>query len=481
VHSLLGFLELVAVTDLDDDQQRLISKSVASADSILETSVRLTEFIQFATSEVVPNPQDVEVEEFFEHLSRTLMRGFRVGIVVDEGVPSRVKLDPVLTGRLCSELISNAIRHSGGPVAVQVEAVPDQAQLRIRIRQNPRSLPADFETAIAAGHGVRAGGIGLPLIRRIIGILGGELSVENSEARAELILNLPLIQAKPRLADSRAADGQGGRLPATDGTSQRRIPLSVLLIEDNEVNRLLTQRQMRKLGHLLDVVASGEEGLRVLAQHRYDALLLDRHLQGIDGVEVARRIRASEKAGHVAEPLPVIALTADATAENRAACQAAGMTDFLTKPVDIAALDAALSAVSGKTAELSVEYSVDVESLSALAANLADPDGLAEILDAYVAQLPKYRLSMQAAGKNGNLRKLAGVTQSLRSSSESVGAHAVVVACQKLEGEIREDALEKVMDSVARLTDVCYSTEEELVGIRTGMDRRISWRDLAAR
>jgi CheY-like chemotaxis protein len=127
------------------------------------------------------------------------------------------------------------------------------------------------------------------------------------------------------------------KLPAAAGLPEAVRPLAVLVAEDNEINALLAQAQLTRLGHRPEVVASGEAAVKacLAAAERgepYDLLLMDLHMPGGDGVEAVRRIRALEAQGR-APHLPVFALTANAFEEDRAACLAAGMDGFLVKPL----------------------------------------------------------------------------------------------------------------------------------------------------
>jgi CheY-like chemotaxis protein len=117
--------------------------------------------------------------------------------------------------------------------------------------------------------------------------------------------------------------------------------LRLLLAEDNPTNQMLAQRLLAKLGHTVETVANGERALERLAQERFDAVLLDCQMPGLDGYEVTRRIRTGRVPG-LDPHVPIIALTASAMPEDRRKCIEAGMDDYVPKPLRPAEVSAAL-------------------------------------------------------------------------------------------------------------------------------------------
>ncbi|MCC6642913.1 MAG: response regulator [Deltaproteobacteria bacterium] len=130
----------------------------------------------------------------------------------------------------------------------------------------------------------------------------------------------------------RVGDGQ------IDRTMARRLPLRILLAEDNLVNQRVALLMLGRMGYRADVVANGLEAVDAIARRDYDVVLMDMQMPELDGVEATRRIRAE----HPETALQIVALTANAMAEDRDACLAAGMNDFLSKPLTVTQLGAAL-------------------------------------------------------------------------------------------------------------------------------------------
>jgi PAS domain S-box-containing protein len=161
--------------------------------------------------------------------------------------------------------------------------------------------------------------------------------------RAYLMKPVRQESMEKRLASVISGRGELEMAPVVPETRwQGAVGLSVLLAEDNPINALLARELLRRRGHVVEDVSTGEAAVLACARRRFDLVIMDLHMPGLDGVEAARRIRVAETtAGD--RPVPIIALTADALETGRKACLEAGMDGFLTKPVDPAELDAVLA------------------------------------------------------------------------------------------------------------------------------------------
>jgi CheY-like chemotaxis protein len=125
-------------------------------------------------------------------------------------------------------------------------------------------------------------------------------------------------------------------------TTGRIQALKILLVEDNPINALLTRELLRRRGHQITEVTSGEAAIQTMAEERFDLMLTDIHMPGLDGVEATKRIRLAElRAGK--KRTPIVALTADVLETGKRACQDAGMDGFLAKPMDPAELDSMIA------------------------------------------------------------------------------------------------------------------------------------------
>ena len=163
-------------------------------------------------------------------------------------------------------------------------------------------------------------GLGLAICKRLAALMGGSIGVESRAGQGSrfwftIRAAAPVAAPPPPASQSPAPPAKGSRL---------------LLVEDNPINRKVALLMLQKLGYQVDVANDGAEALQAAASTRYDLILMDCVMPQIDGFEATRRLRAA--GGHSAE-VPILAMTANAFADDRKACLAAGMNDFLSKPV----------------------------------------------------------------------------------------------------------------------------------------------------
>ncbi|HXK16714.1 MAG TPA: response regulator, partial [Polyangiaceae bacterium] len=243
-------------------------------------------------------------------------------------------------------------------------------------------------------------------------------------------------------------------------------PLRILVAEDNELNVALLEELLRRRGHRAEFARDGHAALdlalKVAPEDVCDLMLLDLHMPGLDGFEVARAIREHEQGTR--RHLPIIALTARSSARDRERCIAAGMDEFLSKPIEAAALWAVIERLVRRWSP-SGGVSAQVES------HLLDPrailracDGqaslLKKILVVFRKSLPKHMSRVRTALDAGDF---AGLREAAHSLAGTVGAFSTVTAdiALTLEDEAVRRDLESCTALVERLGSMCDALLEE--------------------
>ncbi|MCC6785553.1 MAG: PAS domain S-box protein [Planctomycetes bacterium] len=268
-------------------------------------------------------------------------------------------------------------------------------------------------------------------------------------AREDLARTLLAIVDPDAAAAARAlpADTAGHQAPGLD----------VLVAEDNEVNARLAVRLLARQGHRAVVVGSGVAALEALEQQRFDVVLMDMHMPEMGGVEATRRIRAGEAGS--GRRIPIVAMTASATAEDRAACLGAGMDDYVTKPVQPAALAEALARQRrpGPGTPAAVVPAHAAFDRAETIARLDGDEGLyAEIAGIFVAEGPRQLARLRDAMQRGEAPGVYQAAHALKGAVANFCAPTALALVQQVESAARAGALS---DATAILEGLCGEVE----------------------
>jgi CheY-like chemotaxis protein len=295
----------------------------------------------------------------------------------------------------------------------------------------------------------------LPLV--LLSDVGRALSQAAGEGDAPFAAVVTKPVKRDRLLDALVLATGGA--PAPTGSPTRPVPLArpqlngaratVLVAEDNAVNRALLLRQLAKLGLEAESVTGGREAVDAVASGRYDAVLMDCHMPDVDGFQAASAIRAAEAGGR---RTPIVAITAGAMDLDRDRCAEAGMDGYLVKPVTTSELGDALAPWAAPApVEASRRAVIDPQALERLEEDLGDRDELRRIARIYVEQLAPAREAMTAALTAEDADRLAGAAHRLRSTSASFGASELARLCGDLESRARTGAARATGPLVERI------------------------------
>jgi PAS domain S-box-containing protein len=306
----------------------------------------------------------------------------------------------------------------------------------------------------------------LPLV--LVSSLGQrEANEEGSVFDAILLKPLKASQLYNTLIGILAAEApptprvESGARPQFDPDMGRQLPLRILLAEDNAVNQKLALRLLERLGYRADVAANGLEALASLQRQTYDVVLMDVQMPEMDGLEATRAI--CEEWPPAQRPR-IIAMTANVMIEDREACLAAGMDDYLGKPIRVDELIHALSQCQPRaerpgphaaeetpaTEEGGVGDVLDPAALQKLQdITGGDLTFLAELIDTFFEEAPQLLAQMQQALEQGDAGLLRRAAHSLKSNSAGFGAMALSSLCRELEEMGKSGSVEGAGEKVA--------------------------------
>jgi signal transduction histidine kinase/ActR/RegA family two-component response regulator len=262
---------------------------------------------------------------------------------VEPALPAMVSGDVLRLRQVLLNLLSNAIKFTAeGEIAVRIErrsASSDGCELYFSVKDKGIGISEEqqsrlfqpFSQAEASTARMFGGtGLGLAISKRLVDLMGGSIGIQSRRGEGSLFWFTIRVGAAIALP---------ARPPAPAKVANPTTGFRLLLVEDNPINQKVALLMLHKLGYQVDVANNGFEALGAVASTHYDLILMDCVMPEMDGFEATRRLRSGS--GYTAA-VPIIAMTANAFADDRKACLAAGMNDFLSKPVRQAELAARL-------------------------------------------------------------------------------------------------------------------------------------------
>ncbi len=242
--------------------------------------------------------------------------------------------------------------------------------------------------------------------------------------------------------------GEPMTLPSSSESEAQKVPLAsrhplrILVAEDNPVNQKVIRLMLERLGYRPDIVANGLEALQALQLRAYDLVLMDLHMPELDGLAATRRIRSEFPPDR--QPR-ILALTADAFLESRAAAEAAGVDGYLTKPLQPAVLERALQeAALDSVRDPKPEPALDAAALASLQSMLGSPEDWQEMVQTYRQDSQALLGSLRQALESRDAQTVAQLAHRLKGSSSTLGAKSLAQSCQALEKLVRNPSTNSV-------------------------------------
>ena len=297
-------------------------------------------------------PADVAAQVVDSFRPQAGQKGLSIEVTRGAGVPDMASGDPLRFRQILANLVNNAVKFTahGGVYVAMTARTPAEGWtwLRVSVKDSGIGLPEEarhrlFEKFTQADSSVTkqfgGTGLGLALCKALVNMMSGTIGAgDGVDGGAEFWFEVPFRLAS---SGSAAAAEPLATVSSLEALRQAvRTRIRVLLVEDNPINARVGAALLTRAGCEVEIARDGAEAIARLRPGEHQLVFMDCFMPGMDGYEATRRIRAAESAGvHT----PIIALTAAAMAEEKQRAFQAGMDDYLTKPIDLAALGRVLA------------------------------------------------------------------------------------------------------------------------------------------
>lgn len=416
-------------------------------------------------------------------VARAREKGLTLNVDTTDDVPAQVIGDELRVRQILSNFVGNAVKFTeqgGITIRVRVDGAPakeseqairqrfnipptcDAVSIRLTVSDTGIGIPADkqeviFESFIQVdGSATRrygSSGLSLAINRHLAELMRGNVGVESEVGKGSTFwVTLPFFVPDVEQSSGGAGDilpqqEQSDRDPAHAAARSRG---QVLLAEDNEVNRKVAIRFLQKLGYEVDVAEDGVEAVEKTAYYHYDAVLMDLHMPRMDGLEATQRILERERS--TGKHQRIIAMTASATKEDVERCLAAGMDDYLSKPVKMEALQAMLEKYeNASSAKPTSQSPIDSDFLMEMTGG--DPAFTQEVLEEFLKTVPPLMREIEQAVMDGDSSHLALAAHTIKGSARAVGAQRFSDIAYQLEMAGKSQNLQDAPEWVGALRE----------------------------
>ncbi len=361
MNGFIGMTGLLLETPLNAQQHDYVETIRSSGETLLTLINDILDFSKIESGKLELENQAFDLSNCLSGsldlvAAEAAEKGLELSSELDEGCPPILVGDVTRVRQILVNLLSNAVKFtSRGSISVHATARPKTStfhELEIAVSDTGVGIPADrigrifesFSQADASTTRKFGGtGLGLTISKHLAGLMGGRIWVESVLGKGTVFHFT--IQTRVPLGEEKLAFEERARHRVqVDRNLAGRLPLRILIADDNVINQKVAHLLLENMGYRADLAASGLEVLEALARQSYDVVLMDVQMPELDGLEATRRIHRELDR----ERWPkIIAVTAGAMRGDREKCFAAGMDDYVSKPVQADELQAALKRTMG--------------------------------------------------------------------------------------------------------------------------------------
>lgn len=514
MNGVMGIASLLKRTRLDTLQQEYVETMHQSGLSLLRIINEILDFSKIEAGKITLDFTNFSLQTVVDDVMQLFSaEAARKNLVlrssIDEDVPDGINGDPVRLGQIFSNLVSNAIKFTEqGEILVTCSRTDSAAgetdwiSLRFEVIDSGIGIkPEDqyklfdqFSQADESSTRSYGGtGLGLAISKELATLMDGEIGVESQPGKGSRFWFTARFAVSEGATVADWVKVSGDRSPANEmpdpgdaaiNVEWSHIDKPVLVVDDNEVNLLVAQRMLEELGFAVELATNGQDAVNASQSKEFAAILIDSQMPGMDGNRATRLIRESESGD---KRTPIVALTANAMAPDREKAFAAGVDDYLSKPVFLEDLEAifrrlmpieddsgsaiAVGRGSPKIVSANLRPARDTQE-SAFAASivneltgLSQPDGpnlFVELAGRFIVHMPAWLDELHDAALDGDPERVRRQAHKLLGLCRQIGATRMASICDALDSVSSDSELREIHADIEMLREEYLVASREL-------------------
>jgi PAS domain S-box-containing protein len=472
LHGVTGILDLLSDGKLDLQQQEYLSLARSSADALLSVISDILDFSKIEAGKFELESEEFDLESVVEASSNTVSviaqkKGLEIMHQLSPDVPTVLWGDPTHLRQILLNLLSNSVKFTEkGEILISINKEIDENDkvvLHFSVKDTGIGIPKEkqdlifdaFSQADSSVERRRGGtGLGLTISRSLVEKMGGRIWVEGDVGIGSTFHFTIKFAKKTRTEQKQVVIEH----PPTKISSTDSPKLNILVAEDNSTSQLIAKKMLEKKGHVVSIVGNGAQACEKIADSHFDIVFMDVEMPIMNGLEATKVIRGKEKKS--GRDIPIVAMTAYATKEDKEKCLVAGMNDYLVKPVkskDLYALidkllpDGRIVAENGDEEKKPAENkTVDLE--IALQAVGGDKELLLEALSIFIEQdYPEQLKQLKEGVESLNAQKIKAAAHSIKGNARTFGGMILGDIAQHIEEKGRIGNLEGTIGLIDNL------------------------------
>ena len=478
LNAVVGLADLTMGEDLDPDRNENLRAIKDSSRHLLGIINDILDFSKIEAGRVELENLDFNLQDLLRSTVQTFRKaaeekGLYLNLDWEPSTPVYLRGDPLRLRQVLNNLLSNALKFTrkGGVVLSVLPDSGDESfsrdgftRLLFGVKDTGEGVPPEMKNQIfesfrqadnSTSRRFGGTGLGLAICRQLVEMMGGRIQVHSSLGQGSAFIFSAVFQAGTYCEGDEAPD-ESTETPAAIATG------TILLAEDNAMNRKVGLSMLEKYGQQVVAAQNGKDALEKLSKGHFDMVLMDVEMPVMDGIEAARRIRAGE-AGQAHKNIPILALTAHALPDIQRKCLQAGMNDFLTKPLDYVSLARLIQdTLAGRSLVPAQAPSPELDRHSALERLGGSRELYQNACAMFAGDLPQRISHMQRALEEGDLGALQRDAHYVKGAAKTLGATLAGSLGESLESAARDGKVSEAKAVFAELVLVLTALVQEL-------------------